>query len=230
MKTTRLAAVIAAGLCSASASAQDWHYSLTPYLWATGLDGNQGFLGQTFEVDASFGDLLELVDFAFAAHLEGSNDRWGWFGDVFYSELSDEANLPIIALDGETTQTILEGGLSFRLADALEGLVGLRYQESELELTLVDRSPASDQDWIDGFVGARWTPVDTDAWRVWLRGDIGAGDSDLVWHATAGVGYRFNERLALLAGYRYLDTDFESDGFTWDIAQSGLGLGLEIAW
>lgn len=222
---------ILAGLCSAPASAQDWSYSLTPYIWATGLDGEQGFAGRTVEVDAGFGDLVEFLDFGFAAHIEGQTDRWGWFGDVFYSKLSDEKNLPAATLDGETTQTIMEAGLTYRLTPTLEGLAGLRYQESDLELTLAGvGSIDGDESWVDGFVGARWTPVQGNQWRLWLRGDVGAGESDFVWHAAAGVGYSFNERYALIAGYRHLDTDYESDGFTWDIAQSGLGLGLEIAW
>jgi hypothetical protein len=65
---------------------------------------------------------------------------------------------------------------------------------------------------------------------LWLRGDIGAGGSDLVWLAAIGGGYRFNDRVALLLGYRHLDTDFEEDGFTWDVALAGVGVGVEFTW
>ncbi len=213
------------------ARAADWNYQLTPYLWASGLDGTQAIGGREFEVDASFSDLLEVLDVGFAARFEAQGPRWGWFGDIFYAKLSDDANLPAVALSGETKQTIAEAGVSYRLAERLKGLAGLRYQKSELELAASGIGARStDESWIDGFVGLHWMPVNTGKWQAWLRGDIGAGDSDLVWFTGLGVGYRFNARFTGLLAYRYLDTDYERGGFKWDLVQSGLGLGLAINW
>jgi hypothetical protein len=208
-----------------------WSYQFTPYLWATSIDGTQGIGGRDFDVDASASDLLDFLDIALAGRLEGQGPQWGWFGDAFYAKLSDETNLPTGTLDGRFKQTILEGGLSYRFSEMLDGLAGVRYQELDARL----RFPAlgtlrGDEGWVDGFVGLRLKTPDAGKWRAWLRGDIGAGDSDLVWSATVGGGYQFNETVSLLVAYRHLDTDYEKDGFKWDIAMSGLGLGLGISW
>lgn len=233
MKLIRtLLAVLALGVVAASpANGAEWNYQLTPYLWATGINGTQGIRGKELEVDASFSDILEVLDIGFAARLEARGPQWGWFGDIFWAKLSDEKDLPRTALSGETRQTIAEGGLSYRFNDVLEGLAGLRYQRSEMEFSLKDiGSLDGSEDWIDGFAGLRWTPIDTGKWQVWLRGDVGAGDSDLVWLAAANIGYRFNDTWSALLGYRHLDTDYENDGFMWDIVQSGVGLGVGISW
>jgi predicted porin len=225
--------LIAAGtaLLSTQAFAQSWEYSLTPYIWASGLNGTQGVAGRTLEVDAGFSDILEFVDTGLAAHFEAQGDPWGWFADAFYVKLTDKVNLPAATIDGEVKQKIYEAGVSYQFGDRLEGLVGARYQESDLDLQVRSvGSLGTSESWTDAFVGLRYTVVDDGKWRVWFRGDVGAGDSDLVWQGQAGVSYRFNDRFAMVAAYRYLDTDYENDGFTWDMAQSGLGLGLQIDW
>ncbi|MCP4259954.1 MAG: porin family protein [Planctomycetes bacterium] len=86
------------------------------------------------------------------------------------------------------------------------------------------------QSWTDGFVGLRWTPVRSDKWWVWLRGDIGAGESDLVWNGSAGAGYRLNKTVSLALGYRYVDTDLNKNSFNWDVAMSGLLLSADFSW
>ncbi|GJL81242.1 MAG: hypothetical protein DHS20C01_08760 [marine bacterium B5-7] len=232
MKSTRFAIVVLLALAASStARAADWNYRFTPYLWATGLSGTEGFAGRPFEVDASFGDLLEVLDIGLASHLEADNGTWGWFGDVFYAKLSDDVNLPVATLDGETKQTIAEAGLTYRLSESIEALGGLRYQKSDSRLSVAGVGALNaDEDWVDGFVGMRWSSDLNDRWGFSVRGDVGAGDSDLVWHVYTGIEYRISDRSSLVAGYRYLDTDYENDGFTWDIVQSGLGLGYTFNW
>lgn len=212
-------------------SEQGWNYQLTPYLWTTNIDGTQGIAGREFDVSTNASDLIDFLDIALAARLEAQNPRWGWFADVFYAKLSDKQNLPAGTLDGEFKQTILEGGFSYRFSEVLEGLAGLRHQNLDTDLRFSNLgSIGGDKGWTDGFVGLRWTARPMGNWRAWLRGDIGAGDSDLVWSATVGGGYQFNETVSLLFAYRYMDTDFQEDGFKWDMAMYGLGLGLGISW
>ncbi|MEA3291884.1 MAG: hypothetical protein U9Q71_06240 [Pseudomonadota bacterium] len=227
-----LPAVLALGVAAAlPANGTEWNYQLTPYLWANGISGTQTVRGRELDVDASFGDLLEVLDVGFAARIEGRSPTWGWYGDYFYAKLSGDKNLPRATLEGETKQTIAEAGVIYRINDVLEGMGGLLYQKSEMEVGLKDiGSLDGSESWVDGLVSLRWTPVDNDKWNAWLRGGVGAGDSDLVWLATAGVGYRFNESWSALAAYRYLDTDYESDDFGWDIVQQGLGLGVGYSW
>ncbi len=223
---------LAFGAATANSFAADWDYRVTPYLWASSLDGTQGIAGRSVELDAGFSDLVEFLDIGFAARVEGQAENWGWFADAFYVQLSDEKNLPVGSIGGQIKQKIAELGVTYSLSPGLEALVGARYQESRAKLDFPAALPTlrTDEDWTDGFVGLRWTPVDGDKWRLWLRGDVGAGDSDQVWFGEVGLSYRFNETYSLVGGYRHLDTEYENGGFTWDMTQSGLGVGLTITW
>ena len=66
-KTIPVLALVALGAASPVGAAADWDYAVTPYLWASGLDGTQGIAGRTVELDAGFGDLVEFLDIGFAA-------------------------------------------------------------------------------------------------------------------------------------------------------------------
>jgi opacity protein-like surface antigen len=52
--------------------------------------------------------------------------------------------------------------------------------------------------------------------------------SDLTWSLQATVGYNFTEKVFVELGYRYLDTDYQDGGFTYDVEQAGLYTGLSI--
>ena len=70
-------------------------------------------------------------------------------------------------------------------------------------------------------------------WRFRARGDIGAGDSDLVWNAVLGLDYRFSNRIAGLLGYRWLDYDNGQPGpnrFTYDVTYEGPAAALIFNW
>jgi len=233
MKRRSLAAcLLLISIYAVPASADEWRFHLAPYLWAAGLNGNTQVGPVNSEVDASFGDLVSLLDIGGMVHFEANNPQWGLFADAMYIKLSDEKNLPRGTLSGEAKTSIFEGGVSYRFTPTVEGLLGLRYQKYKLGLTLPGPAGAfsRSQDWTDGFVGVRWMPVQTDKWTVWLRGDVGGGDSDLVWLAAIGAGYRINKTVSLAGGFRYLDTDVSKDGFTWDVAMSGLFFGADFSW
>lgn len=212
-------------------AAEPWSFHLTPYVWAAGMDGTIGVAGRDLSVDASFSDLVDFVDTGGAIRFEARKGRWGGFADYFAVTLEDDQTLPIGTIRTESKQRIVEAGATYRIADRIELLGGLRYQslENDIDFPLIGRR-SSDDSWTDGFVGARWTPVASDKWAVWLRGDIGAGQSDVTWLASAGAGYRFNKTVGALIAYRHLQTDYEDGDFKWDIAQTGLGVGIDFAW
>ncbi len=219
------------GFTSPATADSGWRFSLTPYLWATGMEGTQTIRGRELEMNASFDEILEVLDYGIAGRFEARTDGWGMFADLFHAKLSDEANLPSTAVSGEVRQTIIEAGVSYPFSDDLEVYVGARNQDADVSLQLTGTGKANaDQSWTDGMVGFLWTPTISGNWMAWLRADVGAGDSDSVWLAATGVGYRFSENISVQLGYRYLDTDYSDDGFGWDIAQSGLGLGVGIHW
>jgi len=230
-----VAAVTFLSVSAPSARAADgsWEFHLAPYLWGAGLDGTVGVAGQTADVDLSFSDLVEFADIGGSLHFEAWARPWGWFGDAMYVKLEDETTGPAGGtIRAEMEQTFAEAGGTYEFADKVEVLFGLRYQKADNDIAFPSPVGAvsAGRGWVDAFGGVRWTPIRTERWLFSVRGDIGAGESDLVWLAAVGGGFRFNKTVALLAGYRHLDTDFEDDGFTWDVAQGGFGLGVDFAW
>ena len=170
------------------------------------------------------------LDAGFAANFTAQSETWGYFIDGNFVKLSaDELGLKS-GLDVEVDQKIVEAGISYRLSEQFNLIGGGRYQKVDEDINSPIGSLNDGDSWIDGFIGAVWQPVDTDKWTLRLRGDIGAGDSDSVWQAGIGGGYRFNKTWSILLAYRYLSTDFESEKFKWDVDQSGLGIGLGISW
>lgn len=64
------------------------------------------------------------------------------------------------------------------------------------------------------------------------RGDVGGFGvgSDLTWQAFAGIGYGFNPRWSVTAGYRALGVDFQRSWFELDVIMHGpvVGVGLRF--
>lgn len=219
-------------LAAFSASSQaKWNYQLTPYLWGSSLDGTTAVAGQDVDFSADFSDLVSNLDAGIAANFTAQSDAWGYFIDGNFVKLSAD-QLGLLGGTGvEVDQKIVEAGISYRLSGQFDIIGGGRYQKVDVDINLpINRSLNGGDSWIDGFIGAVWQPVNTDKWTLKLRADIGTGDSDSVWQAGIGGGYRFNKTWSLLLAYRYLSTDFESEKFKWDVDQSGLGLGVGISW
>lgn len=222
-----LAAVSGSGQAIA---ADGWTYEAMPFLWASGLDGRQGFDGYVSEVHVDFGDLVEFVDVGAAMRLRGDKAPLGWFAEINHARLGEDVATSAGELGIRTSHTFAEGGMSYDLAPGFAVYGGVRYQSVELGLSLAEMEMRldRDQDWIDAFAGVRWTPVDTDRWVAWTRADVGAGGSDFTWLGEIGAGYRFGKRWSAYAAYRVLDTDHTSRDFVYDIRQSGLLLGFGI--
>jgi hypothetical protein len=54
---------------------------------------------------------------------------------------------------------------------------------------------------------------------------VGGGASKIGWDALAGIGYQWNDRISVVAGYRALGVDYEHAGFVYDVVQRGPILG-----
>jgi len=234
MRSTGMLTYTALALFLASFSANsyaEWKYQITPYLWASGMDGTTSIAGKDVDFSVEFSDLVTFLDAGFAANFTAKSDTWGYFIDGNFVKLKADSLGVSGGIDVAVDQKIVEAGFSYSLSEQFDLIAGGRYQkvDEDLNVPLLPSVNAGDS-WIDGFIGAVWQPVNTDKWTLKLRGDIGAGDSDSVWQVGIGGGYHFNKTWSLLAAYRFLSTDFESDKFKWDMDQSGLGIGLGISW
>ena len=84
---------------SDSKSGDEWVFSVSSYLWAAGITGTAGTLPNLppTEVDESFSDIFDDLDFAGMMMVSARKGRFGMTGDLQYVETTakDTAAAPI---------------------------------------------------------------------------------------------------------------------------------------
>jgi hypothetical protein len=219
-----------------------WHVAVSPYLWLSGIKGTVGSNGLDVRVDAGFGDLFSNVNFGLMAASEIRRKRLLLLGDLMWIKLSDDKGLPenrvgITSANAETKNFMLSPGIGYRLVQErlnVDAYTGFRYWHlgSSLEFKPNPPGPRFDNgyDWADPLLGMRFqAPLGAKA-RFTLLGDVGGfgAGSQLEWQIAPLLGYDVGKSLTLQAGYRYMDIDYRSGGFKYDVAMNGMLLGLTI--
>jgi hypothetical protein len=212
-----------------------WSVTVTPYLWAAGLDGNTAASGVGSEIDTGYSFLsLDNLDLTLAANLEARKGRWTVLLDGLYVEFSDAFDRPTIDADAEVSGTIFETSAAYPAARVrgLELVFGVRYValESTVQLTPGPVGSARES-WLDPLVGARFRHDLNDRWSVSLRGDVGGFGvaSELAVNLSSTFGYRVTDAMTLRFGYRALQMDFADGGFVLDAIAQGYTVGLSFA-
>jgi hypothetical protein len=232
------------------ARAAEWEWEIVPYAWAADVGVDVSLYEEDIaDTTIDFTDVLDKSDFVGFLHFEGRRGRGGLFVDVAYVAMSDdktEFGRPLIPDETELRTdldlTIGElGGMYRVLGDGLEldVLFGVRMFDRSLNLDLDfpegsligDRSRSDDETLLDGFAGLRFRQDISDRWLWSIRGDLGAGDTDLTWHGALHFGVQFGQKrnYTLYFGYKYLayDLDEGTNGITdREVDLSGFTIGF----
>ncbi|MFX4990454.1 hypothetical protein ABTC08_19720, partial [Acinetobacter baumannii] len=73
-----------------AASAGDWKFQTTLYVWATSLSGDVGVRNlPAASVDVPFSDVLRNTDGALMGAFVANNGKWLFLADLVYAKLSD---------------------------------------------------------------------------------------------------------------------------------------------
>jgi hypothetical protein len=224
---------------------KDWHFNISPYVWAAGLKGTVATVPglPPIKVDASFSDVLRNLDLAAMVDLEARYRRFGAYADIMYTKISGDADtsrqIPFDGIDAESGIFI---GTFDGLYRALEGdrgfldlLAGARVWSVDTGVKLhggilPHRDVDESQSWVDPVIGVKGR-FDLGAGfylnSVGHVGGLGAA-SDLTWDVFGGVGYQVNDAISLVAGYRHLEVDYQNDEFKFDVEMSGPLIGGTI--
>ncbi|CAH2402991.1 hypothetical protein [Mesorhizobium ventifaucium] len=230
----------------------EWTFSVAPYFWGAGLQGDVGLFGrEPVDIDMSFGDIFDNLRFGGMVVAEATNGTWGLVADIIYVKIED---------DESVTRTV--GGIPLTLAGSVETssltatfmgeyraiaqptatldlMAGARIWsvDNDIELSLAAGGPplaafsgSDGSTWVDPVIGLKGRYDINASWYLtgWgIIGGFGAG-SDITWDVLGGVGYQWNERFSFVAGYRALGVDYEDDGFVYDVIQHGPILGTVI--
>lgn len=216
----------------------DWEFLLSPYLWGVSLKGTSrvGILPEV-DVDASFSDILDNLQFGGSLHMELHRGRWAFILDPTYLDLEAEGGAedallqPTIAIKA----WIVEGLVGYKLTANWELLGGFRWQQQELKVDpglpeppFPPTSFGTKQDWTDWLIGTRFSyPIGSSRWVFFGRGDVSVfGDSDTNYNLQISFDRRIRKTMMLNVGYRFMETDYDDfPNYVWDVRQQGPYLG-----
>lgn len=222
------------------AAAAEWQHSAVAYLMASGLEGQTQIGALSTDIDASFSDLVDHLEFGLAGAYRGQKDRLVVSVDAMYTALGGESTGSGglgLTFEADVDQFIAAADIGYVVSERLDVMAGIRYVDVDLGVEV--RAPgggalaaSSREDWFDPYVGFRSVlPLGKD-WRLVLRGDVGGFDagSELTWQMIARAEWWIRPGMGLTFGYRVLDIDYENgsdaDYFKYDINQSGPVVGF----
>ena len=222
-----------------SSIASGWEFSIAPYLYMTGLTGTVGARGRTAEVDMNFSDVIENLNLALMGTFEARKGRFVVVNDLMWIKLGEERDTPgelfssvkigvnLLVLDPEAGYRVYQGERG-----SFDVLGGVRLTSVETNINFREGAlPASDvserKTWATPVFGARGTLDLSTKFFLATKFDLGGGlGADFTGQFYGGGGYRITPRIALIGGYRYLKTDYDSDGgFLFDTEMNGIVIG-----
>jgi hypothetical protein len=236
-RTISAVGLVCWALVAARADAQiqeGLEYSITPFLWGVSLSGTTETGGVGGEVDASFSDILDVLEFALPVHFEAKGPVWTLIAEVNYNALASDLK-PSVGGAGELEVDMLIAELvsGYQLTNSFELLFGARYVDIDNTLTFragpnrPKRRFNAGQDWIDPLIGFRYGGPISRRWLFSLRGDVGGFGlgSDLTWNLRTGFGVEVSEVTTLRFGWHTMDFDYDDNNFLYDMTQSGPEIG-----
>ena len=243
--STACALLVAGSLQPASAGDADWEWSAALYAWGAGIQNTTAVNGTDIsDVDLSFSDILDNLDFTLMVHFEGMRDTWGFMVDLNYLDISDTQKRPLVKVGSDVTSTIVDLAGIYRpsgMPEGLEAFAGIRYFDFDVEIDITGPgggtvSTESDEAYTDFLVGIRYTGRLSDSWIYRVRADASGGDTDGSWSALASVGYQFGQSKdkTIMLGYRHMEIDLEDDQgtatVTNDMTISGPVIAINFAF
>jgi len=230
-----LSLAVAASISPGTVAAQEsdsWEFRVTPYLWMLGLDGTTAVLGDDADVDASFSDILDLLNIALSVNMELSKGNVFFVMDVMYAALeTDFAGPDPIGGDIDIELIIADLSVGFKVNENFDLYAGARLYDQEIGITpnMMSKVTLGD-DWTDFILGFRVHNDMSEKWSFMAKLDGAvSGDSESAWYVQAVFLRHFSKNRHLDLGWRYYDVDYESGSgltrFKWDVAHSGPVIG-----
>lgn len=215
---------------------------VTGYVFASALDGRASVTSglPPANIDLSFGDILEDLDFGLMSAVEVRRGKWGFVADFMYSKVSPSGSVPATPALGaslEQRNLTLQGTAYYRVHEDANMTVdlgaGLRYWsvDNSGSVGLVGGPAATfadDASWTDPVIAARMNSRLSGPWSVTLAADYGGFGvaSDETWQLLGTLNWHKSDRVAFRAGYRVLSVDYEDDGFVYDVRMKGPVVGV----
>jgi len=240
-----------------------WRFQAAAYAWFPELQGKVSTSDETASIDVGFDEMFDLLGngdlFASGGHFEVGYDRFSFFLDAFGGTArptSDVTLGPRQGLTGTADLTMnfvfFEFGPAYRVLEwpldgpgrpiSIDVLAGGRLMYFYQSISLrgdegVGRDASSTSEWVDPFVGGRFSVPLVGDLDVVFRGDIGGfgAGSQLAWNLIGGFQYHLawaplGARTSLAMIYKALDFEYQSgsgpDAVVTNLNERGPALGL----
>lgn len=231
---------------SGTGNDDQWHFSVSPYLYLAGMHGTIGAFGRDAGFKASVGDLLSKARFGIMGVGEARRNRFLANVDLMYMRLGDDKALPFPNLMAQTAkftanQVVLTPKVGFRVLNEkmfkVDFLTGLRYwyfgENLSFTPSRLGLNFSKSQNWVDPLVGGRIEVALAPKVVTIIAGDVGGWGtgSQLEYQVVGLLGYKLKPKMTLQAGYRYMYFDYENGGRTNAIiktALSGVVFGVTL--
>ena len=232
-----IAAIALQGAATAALAA-DSGFTVTPYLWAVGIDGDIQAHGEDTNVSMDFQDVVENLDMAASALFEANVGDWVSYAMVDYLSLDSgdvDTRYPGIDADLEMDSTLATVATGYRVhmseRSTIDVQVGIRYAQMDTELWIegVGQRDA-DNNVYDGILALRPRLALSRNWTFSPTMSIGAGDSDLTWELSPQFVYDCDCGFEVRVGYRNLNYDFEKGSDSMDLTIKGPVIGVGFSF
>lgn len=223
-------------------SSGDWDIRLMPYFYFLSMDAEATVGGNSrslsANVDLSFDDIIDSLNFGAMGRLEAWNGPWGFTFDGLFMNLSANKSFQgrsgavDFALDADVRLGTADFALAYRLFEnqfgkdnqqrlAFEPYGGLRYgylrEKIDLDVNIAGvgssgNTLGTSEDWLEPFIGGRVVLDLNEKWALHIMGDAGGfgigSASDLTWQLAGGVDYKISKNTTFNFGYRYIELDY----------------------
>jgi len=247
------AAVLSLFALTAPARAAAWGFTLTPYMWATGVGVDADLAGrQVVDKDISVNDLVKDLDTIFQMKLEVTYGRFGLYADGFDVNLSNDKNgvtLPQGAgsadLSSTAGMTIVDVAGTFDPIGERSGLAlvaGSRILNDRATVDATIRpSPGgtalqsydAHETLGDALIGVHFRHAVWGRFGMQMQADASTGGTDYTWSVAPALTCTLDKlgRVGIDAGYRYMKIDFKDDGsLDTQMRLSGAIVGLRTSF
>lgn len=235
-------AVAAAGV--GPAAAEGWEFTVAPYIWGAGVEGDIGTVPgfPSVPVDLAFSDILDDLVYGGFLSAAARNGPWAILFDAstVKTNSTESVNGPVVRdvrVESTTSNAVL--GVGYELfagpTYSFEGALAARWWQVKNDYTVRGAGGGSvnrdnEETWFDPLIGAVYRNRLSERWLLLATANVGGFGvgSDLTWGASATLEYAFNETVGLAFGYRYLSVDYDGGSFEYDVTQGGPLLGLSF--
>jgi len=236
-----LAAAIAAVTRQAGAPAvmaAESGFTLTPYLWAIGIDGDIQASREDTTVSMDFGDVLDNLDMAGSVLLEANVGNWVSYAMVDYLSLDTgdvQTRFPGRDADLELDSTMITAATGYRVhmseRSTIDVQVGIRYAQMDVQASIEGVGERdADNTIYDGILALRPRLALSKNWTFSPTMSIGAGDSDLTWELSPQFVYDCSCGFEVRLGYRNLNYEFEKGSDSLDLTIKGPVIGFGFSF